>query len=196
MDDGSERDQLSVFEWRKCVDNSLEKRVDEKNTIRVGTYILPPGEEQSKKIKVKRPLLSDVASSASIMYFTASFPKKLNGGNTSTKWLDGSSFFHSCIVVNKIVCLALYYYALIKDFLQSSFFILMEIGKEKQTKIADLPVKNLVISGRYCISWDLQSTTCSLIISFSHVIIRLMRKGSATPTQFDFTVFCIMMSVY
>ena len=59
--------------------------IDEKNTIRVGTYILPPGEEQSKKIKVKRPLLSDVASSASIMYFTASFPKKLNGGNTSTK---------------------------------------------------------------------------------------------------------------
>ena len=88
---------------------------------RWGTYILPPGEEQSKKIKVKRPLLSDVASSASIMYFTASFPKKLNGGNTSTKWLDGSCFFHSCIVVNKIVCLALYYYALIKDFLQSSF---------------------------------------------------------------------------
>ena len=128
MDDGSERDQLSVFEWRKCVDNSLEKRVDEKNTIRVGTYILPPGEEQSKKIKVKRPLLSDVASSASIMYFTASFPKKLNGGNTSTKWLDGSCFFHSCIVVNKIVCLALYYYALIKDF-YSHLFRAISISK-------------------------------------------------------------------
>lgn len=33
MDDGSERDQLSVFEWRKYVDNSLESSiVDEKNT--------------------------------------------------------------------------------------------------------------------------------------------------------------------